>query len=278
MGRPGKGRLLEAFSPSPQPFSPRYSGYPAARAQSQEPASTQPWPLGATHSPGFPLLARAAPPQQIYLHGAHDTGPVSLARPPRTTVRSPARLPTHCAQAAVARVQQVRRAQSPSCPAGERGRQSRVQSSGAEAGGCLGLSGLAALPKGPRAPQPGPPRLGPLRPAPSGRSAPLPSILTFADVEILGLETTCALIGCRRAGSEVTAALAIPRQGEPQNGSCQKTLNAALPAAPSRLGQSPDWAWVSDGWGKTRLLPKRNGKRKPRVGHFASPGAECYKN
>lgn len=33
----------------PQPFSPRYSGYPAARAQSREPASTQPWPLGATH-------------------------------------------------------------------------------------------------------------------------------------------------------------------------------------------------------------------------------------
>ena len=60
-----------------------------------------------------------------------------------------------------------------------------------------------------------PGRLPPLR------SAPLPSILTFADVEILGLETTCALIGCRRAGSEVTAALAIPRQGEPQSGSCQ---------------------------------------------------------
>lgn len=56
---------------------------------------------------------------------------------------------------------------------------------------------------------------------PPWRSAPLPSILTFADVEILGLETTCALIGCRRAGSEVTAALAIPRQGEPHSGSCQ---------------------------------------------------------
>lgn len=38
-------------------------------------------------------------------------------------MRGPARLPTHCAQAAVARVQQVRRAQSPSCPVGVRGRQ-----------------------------------------------------------------------------------------------------------------------------------------------------------
>lgn len=62
--------------------------------------------------------------------------------------------------------------------------------------------------------------------------------MTFADVEILGLETTCALIGCRRAGSEVTAVLAIPRQGEPQNGSCQVSRFPPPPRGHVRAGRS----------------------------------------
>lgn len=120
-----------------------------------------------------------------------------------------------------------------------------VQSSGAAAGGCIGLSGLAALPRAPCTPQPVPLRPGPLSQASSGRSAPLSSILTFADVEILGLETTCALIGCRRAGSEVTAALAIPRQGEPQNGSCQVSRFPPPPRGhvlAGRGGEPPPYA------------------------------------
>lgn len=237
MGRPEKARLFEA-SPFPKPFSPRYSGYPAARAQSREPASTQPWPLGATHPVSRIPSALLGSASAANLHSAHDTGPVPLARPPGTTMRSPAHLPTHCAQAAVARVQQVRRAQSPSCRAGECGR----QSGGPELRSCgRGLPRPVwpgRPPKGAtRAPQPGPPRPRPLRLAPSGRSAPLPSILTFADVEILGLETTCALIGCRRAGSEVTAALAIPRQGEPQNGSCQVSRFPPPPRGHVRAGR-----------------------------------------
>lgn len=150
MGCPEKARLFQA-SPSPQPFSPRYSGYSAALAQSQEPASTQAL-VPRCHPPVSRIPSvRLSSASAADLHSAHDTGPVPLTRPPGTTMRSPAHLPTHCAQAAVARVQQVRRAQSPSCRAGECGRQSGVQSSGAAAGGCLGLSGLAALPKGPPA-------------------------------------------------------------------------------------------------------------------------------
>jgi hypothetical protein len=59
-----------------------------------------------------------------------------------------------------------------------------------------------------------------------------------------------------------------------------KTLNTALPAAPSaRPGQSPVRVWVSAGLGKTRLPPKQSEKWKPWGGHFgSSPGAECYKN
>lgn len=90
---------------------------------------------------------------------------------------------------------------------------------------------------------------------PPSRSAPLPSILTFADVEILGLETTCALIGCRRAGSEVTAALAIPRQGEPHSGSCQVSRFPPPPRGHVRPGQAlepPPYAnrAAARGWGR----------------------------
>lgn len=153
-------------------------------------------------------------------------------------MRSPAHLPTHCAQAAVARVQQVRRAQSSSCRAGECGRQSGGPELRSYGRGLPRPVWPGRPPKrAPRAPQPGSPRPRPLRLAPSGRSALLPSILTFADVEILGLETTCALIGCRRAGSEVTAALAIPRQGELQNGSCQVSRFPPPPRGHVRAGR-----------------------------------------
>lgn len=109
------------------------------------------------------------------------------------------------------------------------------------------------------------------------RSAPLPSILTFADVEILGLETTCALIGCRRAGSEVTAALAIPRQGEPQNGSCQVSRFPPPPRGHVRAGRGgepPPYAnraatRASGGRGRG-LQPEGRGGGGPGTGRGAS--------
>lgn len=104
---------------------------------------------------------------------------------------------------------------------------------------------------------------------PPSRSAQLPSILTFADVEILGLETTCALIGCRRAGSEVTAALAIPRQGEPHSGSCQVSRFPPPPRGHVRPGQAPEPpphantaaapGWGRDGGGSRRGRAGRGG-------------------
>lgn len=106
------------------------------------------------HPPTLPVsLSRLRQRLRTGLHAVNDTGPTPLARPLRTTARGPARLPTHCAQAAVARMQQVRRAQSPSCPAGARGRQSR----GPELQSCgRGL---------PRPPWPGRPPEGPPRAA-----------------------------------------------------------------------------------------------------------------
>lgn len=98
---------------------------------------------------------------------------------------------------------------------------------GLEAGDHTPSAGVPSLvaPSAPAAGSPACPSSAGHQACPGGlppwRSALLPSILTFADVEILGLETTCALIGCRRAGSEVTAALAIPRQGELQSRWCQ---------------------------------------------------------
>ena len=119
---------------------------------------------------------------------------------------------------------------------------------------------------------------------PPSRSAQLPSILTFADVEILGLETTCALIGCRRAGSEVTAALAIPRQGEPHSGSCQVSRFPPPPRGHVRPGQAPEpppYAntaaapdWGRDGGGSRRGRAGRGrGRGRGRgCGSPAGPG------
>lgn len=94
IGRPEKARLFEA-SPFLKPFSPRYSGYPVARAQSREPASTQPWPLGATH-PVSRIPSAQAPPQRIC------TQPTTQARCPSSPTRehyAESRTPPHAVRA-----------------------------------------------------------------------------------------------------------------------------------------------------------------------------------
>lgn len=82
------------------------------------------------------------------------------------------------------------------------------------------------------------------RPLPASRTAALrspaslsPSILTFADVEILGLETSRALIGCRQPGLKVTGCL---RCSAPQSGMCEVSrIPPPPPPCPPMAARTP---------------------------------------
>lgn len=97
MGCPEKARLFQA-SPSPQPFSPRYSGYSAALAQSQEPASTQAL-VPRCHPPRLP--DSLCPVEQRFRSGSalsprHRPG---APNPPTRDHHAESRTPPHALRA-----------------------------------------------------------------------------------------------------------------------------------------------------------------------------------